>query len=655
MDPVYAFGASGILIERLQRKLSEIDVTWPDGHEGSALDQKNINGRFGAATRTAVRLVQKKRGQPETGTVDATLWQVITGDPWPSEYARSLNLIAAFEGHGYAKAAGNWDNAGVTWGVVGFTLVTARKRRKSTGVDYQPNSLVKLLSQIIAAHPDFVTDAFGAAHANELKAVLGKTGADLVAFAERISDTSKKKYVLLPDWQRGFDALGQHAEVQDLQDQLARSLYYDPALKDAADFGAEFSMDCEQTRQLFFDIHVNNGAPGPALRKKMKTALHALDPKASITEKLLTITGVLASSRKKYETDIRERKGTISRGFGTVHKRTYRLEGWGIRVVNPSLSHGLGLGVLSFEPLQVGEQFCLAKAAGVLVNPEMAAQMGAGWPAGNGTELLTRTENGVTVSTLSLRPLLAPATANALGADSEALDQAVAQTFSRPVGILAVFGQGALTGLVTPRLLLSRGSQGYAGLDLDADDALQLFRQRLFSEDAQAAITDIGDIRAGLATCQLILLFGAHGIENATGTSSTGRRWRDVLAPYGAAPIVLGWFGGVRVTRDADREFVSETFINAIRQIDTAASLEDLCAKHGDDIVQAWGQACHATFASGRQRFLWRHGPFSDVLAGTPALASIGLSGAAAIGRDGNLWRASPTYPGAGKAMEKLS
>jgi hypothetical protein len=39
----------------------------------------------------------------------------------PAVFDRSLQLTAAFEGHGFTKLEGNFDGAGLTWGIIGFT------------------------------------------------------------------------------------------------------------------------------------------------------------------------------------------------------------------------------------------------------------------------------------------------------------------------------------------------------------------------------------------------------------------------------------------------------------------------------------------------------------------------------------------------------
>lgn len=39
----------------------------------------------------------------------------------PAALDRSLQVTAAFEGHGFGMLQGNWDGAWLTWGIIGFT------------------------------------------------------------------------------------------------------------------------------------------------------------------------------------------------------------------------------------------------------------------------------------------------------------------------------------------------------------------------------------------------------------------------------------------------------------------------------------------------------------------------------------------------------
>ena len=332
MKATLARGAKGDLIERLQQALSKIAVPTEGGQQEPAI--ATVDGDFGRSTQLAIQRVQAKFGKPITGVVDAELWELISKEAdWPGKFERCLGLVAAFEGHGYTKAAGNWDKAGITWGIIGFILITCGKVKKKTVLKYGP--LRDLLKEAFVKHEATMIAAFGDGQAKVLKQMLDATPDDLYRFAVQVSD-GKKNFVLRPEWQQAFATLGGDPAIRELQRAFAKRLYYDPSMKDAEKFGKEFDMASERTDQLFFDIQVNNGGLGRKLEfPKAKAALKALlvaHPNATLNDKLNVITQVLAASRPKFAKDIIERKGTISNGFGRVHGKDYRLDGWGIEL-----------------------------------------------------------------------------------------------------------------------------------------------------------------------------------------------------------------------------------------------------------------------------------------------------------------------------------
>ena len=56
------------------------------------------------------------------GCADPFTWERATGQQWPSLFERCLQVTARLEGHGYQMVAGDFDGAGLIWGVIGFTL-----------------------------------------------------------------------------------------------------------------------------------------------------------------------------------------------------------------------------------------------------------------------------------------------------------------------------------------------------------------------------------------------------------------------------------------------------------------------------------------------------------------------------------------------------
>lgn len=658
MTAVLARGMRGDLVEQLQAALNHIQVPTEGGGNEPALAA--IDGDFGRTTQRAVQRVQAKLDLPITGVVDAALWKELTKAEWPGRFERNLSLVAAFEGHGYTKAAGNWDKAGITWGVIGFILITRGKVKKKTVLQYGP--LRKLLQEAFEKHEATMIAAFGDGQAKVLKQMLDATPDDLYKFAIQVSD-GKKNFVLRPEWQKAFALLGNDPGIRELQRAYAKRLYYDPAIKEAQEFGKEFDMPCERTDQLFFDIQVNNGGLGRKQEKpKAKAALKALmvaNPKATLTEKLNAITQVLATSRPKFAKDINERKGTISNGFGRVHGKDYRLEGWGIEldatpVAPPAPPPDpqpepepiqLRLGVLGLEPTQQSEQLDLAAGAMKLGLTETGIGLvNAGlWPEGNGIEPLAA--DGV--KSLSLRGLLGPSGMSLVGPNGDALLHGVNLMFREPVGVLAVMGQStplpsALSG---DHLVVARGNRNYVGVALRRTDQLHLVRQRQRGSRLEESILDVTEIRLQLAECRMLMLYTGYGVPTNI-LPGSGVRWREWLAPFEASPIVLGWFGNVRMPRDSARQGVASDFFARVAALKPGANLQTLCETCPDDIVQQWGEACHRTFHVGTQKYLWLDKAI-------PAL-DLSLSGAAAIGQDGRIWHANPKFGSVGEPAMKV-
>src|SRR5690242_325125 len=103
---------SGTLISDIQSSLAALGV--PVGQ---------VDGLFGGQTRDSLSAFQTSRGLPITGTVSDTTWPALMRTDAPPIFERCLQVTAAFEGTGFTLVVGNFDGAGITWGIIGFTLV----------------------------------------------------------------------------------------------------------------------------------------------------------------------------------------------------------------------------------------------------------------------------------------------------------------------------------------------------------------------------------------------------------------------------------------------------------------------------------------------------------------------------------------------------
>lgn len=293
-----AKGARGELVRKVQ--LALID---------QGLDPQGTDGKFGKGTEAAVKAFQQAHSFEPTGKVDVSTWTKLLGTQVPTTQDRSLQLTAAFEGHGFTLAQGNWDGAGITWGIVGFTL--------------KHGELSKIILGIFDENPALVRQSFGE-NAEELIDILNSPKAVQMQFADGISLGTTKTTIKEP-WRSGFKAFGEIAEVQALQLELANEDYGQPAAQTADKFG----LKSELGRALAFDIHVQNGGIKASARKEIETALEDT-PTTTEQELRVIIANAVADGSTSHKEDVRSRKLTVATGTGKVHGETFVLSNWGL-------------------------------------------------------------------------------------------------------------------------------------------------------------------------------------------------------------------------------------------------------------------------------------------------------------------------------------
>lgn len=274
----------------------------------------SIDGVFGNQSEMALRTWQSRHGMTVTGMVDELTWSSATGEELPNHFRRCLAITAAFEGHGYTFAAGNWDNAYLTWGVVGFTL--------------KHGNLGKVIRTTEDRHPGLMAATIGASKSQELLDIVDATAARKKAWGEKIS-VLPKKYRIRPDWEDAFEALGHRGEVRAIQDEIARKVYWKRAVSDLRKYGEPTESDAA----LFFDTAVQNGGVNTQKGELIRKALSA-NPGAKDRDRLMLIAKAIADgSNPTYWTDVFSRRSAIASGEGRVHGADYLIEDWMVDLV----------------------------------------------------------------------------------------------------------------------------------------------------------------------------------------------------------------------------------------------------------------------------------------------------------------------------------
>jgi len=290
---LFAKGARGAGIEDVQGAL--------------AFDPRDIDGRYGNQTRDGVLAFQQRRGLAGTGQVDDETWRALLTKPIPSLFERCLGLTAAFEGHGFSLAQGNFDGAGITWGIIGFTL--------------KHGQIAGIVQTIQAVRPDLVRLAFEE-HTPRLLAILSAPLSEQLAFADSVSIGATKVRLAEP-WFSGFDLFGKLPEVRAEQLRRAREDFFDPCVGTAARFG----LVSELGLALAFDIHVQNGSVKRAAAAEILAAPTPAD-EAALRRRIAN--AVADASGARFREDVRSRKLAIAQGAGAVHGEAFVVEHWGI-------------------------------------------------------------------------------------------------------------------------------------------------------------------------------------------------------------------------------------------------------------------------------------------------------------------------------------
>ncbi len=295
MRTVLAQGAIGQLVKNLQTALT-----------AAGCDTQGTDGWFGKATFDAVRAFQQSKSLDSSGVIDAGTWQLLMNAPIPSVPDRCLQLTATFEGHGFGLAVGNFDDALLTWGIIGFTMASGE--------------VPGIILAVNASAPDRLQQSFGDSTA-ELLRIMQAPKPEQTAWA---NDRTGSNGSLVDPWRTMFANFGECPEVQAEQMKRVRADYMNPALNTAKRLG----MSSELALALCFDVHVQNGGIKTASMKSISQQALAGASEADIRVSIAN--AVADSANAKWREDVRQRKLTVAKGSGVVHGHSYVLENWGL-------------------------------------------------------------------------------------------------------------------------------------------------------------------------------------------------------------------------------------------------------------------------------------------------------------------------------------
>lgn len=275
-----------------------------------------VDGDFGGGTERAVRAFQASASLRQSGRVEPVTWQRATGLDWPGLFERCLQVTARLEGHGYQIIVGNFDGAGLTWGIIGFTL--------------RHGGIQALVREATLRDPALVRAAFGGV-ADELAERLAGTDWDQLAeWADSISVGTNRVGVAQP-WRDGFRQLGASPLMKQLQRDRARRQYFEPAQATAR----TLQLGGDLGTALAFDIHVQNGGVKPADRRTLDARMAKASDRSPAARRIALAGLVAASANAKWRADVAARKLAIATGLGEVHGLRLDLSAWGMDLDDP--------------------------------------------------------------------------------------------------------------------------------------------------------------------------------------------------------------------------------------------------------------------------------------------------------------------------------
>lgn len=300
MRVLFEPGASGFLVTKIQQKLTS-----------SGFNPSGTDGVYGKNTKAAIEKFQNSIPQLQNeprGLVTESTWTSLTQEPVPTTEERALQLTSSFEGHGFTRAAGNWDGAWLTWGIIGFTM--------------KYGQVQKIILSVYDSAPHCITDAF-ADRGPELMNIMKASPDQQKAWANSITVGSR----LTEPWYSGFKWLGQFPEVQKEQLRLAHEDYYVPACTTASRNG----LKTELGLALCFDIQVQNGGIGRNAKRLIAERIAQHPPAEERDCRVLIANAVADCARAAFREDVRQRKLAIATGVGNVHGHSFVLSEWGLK------------------------------------------------------------------------------------------------------------------------------------------------------------------------------------------------------------------------------------------------------------------------------------------------------------------------------------
>lgn len=237
-------------------------------------------------------------------------------------FERILELTGLFETsamppNSYGVSVGNFDGAGLSFGVIQF--------------NFKSCTLQPILRQLLKENRPIMERCFGPLLPELEECLATRSTAFQISWGQR---RTIKGRPLLPKWRAAFKMLGLTPECQQLQREAAYNQYYAKAVR----YFREYGLWSERGLALMFDIAVQNGSISTATKQNIMSSFQAIPrgiPSDAVeVERLRIIANKRAeAANSQWVEDVRQRKLAIANGRGKVHGMAVNLEDFEVRLV----------------------------------------------------------------------------------------------------------------------------------------------------------------------------------------------------------------------------------------------------------------------------------------------------------------------------------
>jgi len=251
--------------------------------------------------------VQGENGEIVSDTIKIVVSPDYTQITMEEAIKNALRLTHSFEGADFSTVAGNFDNQGISFGMLQWNIGSG--------------TLQPLLKEMHNHHPQIMSDVFGYAY-QEIVSMLDMNLSQQLSWAIGINNTRNQ---IVPEWTSRFVTLGNTPEFQQIQIDAQEDW-----INQGISIFNNFELTTERGLALSIDIAVQNWT--------VRAGTSIISDTMTEIQRMIAMTNsVVEQSSSSWQDAVRARKETIVNGIGFVNGRNYDIYsefGIGDRVVS---------------------------------------------------------------------------------------------------------------------------------------------------------------------------------------------------------------------------------------------------------------------------------------------------------------------------------